>query len=816
MRSNHTDLFHECLEELFQQALEIDEEARAAFLDEACRGDEAMRNAVVELLRASARAEQNTHWNEPAIVHEARSTASRNDAAALERYRLLERVGTGGMGVVYKAVRADDAFSKLVAVKIVHDGATGETDDEGGPRRFRQERQILAGLEHPNIARLLDGGSTDHGQPFLVMEYVDGVPIDQYVQERKPPLAELLRLFRKICSAVSYAHRCLVVHRDLKPGNILVTCDGEPKLLDFGIAKLLHEPAARTNTGAMTPEYASPEQVRGEPITTASDIYSLGVLLYELLSGRRPHSHAAGAMELARAIGTEAAEPLTARDGKRFDADIENIVRMAMRKEPERRYASVEQFSEDMRRYIEGYPVAARPDTRWYRWKKFVGRNKIPVLAMTLFVLTLLGGIAATARQAHLANRRFNDVRKLANSVLFEFYDSIQGIPGTLAARQLFVKRALQYLDSLASEAGGDKSLRKELSVAYDRVGSLTFDVRSALDAHRKALAINESLSNSEPSNKSYRQQLSLSYGFVANALKEMGDSPASLEHFRTSAAILESLTAADPNKQEYRFNLAEAYDWVGIMLARLGQDDSASKYHFKALALRGPLVEADPGNIEYRRALMTSYLYIADRLTAQNNDRKALDYIHLASQISEALTAAHPAHVAYRRDSWLVNERLARSLDHFGDSAGALEIYRQALTLIEQLSRSDPGDQGNRRCLAATYLAFAQLLDKMHRTGDALVRFDKAIELSRALLAADPSKTEARLDLASAYSHRGNLFLNAGDLTKAADDLNAARLGFEAESRRDPKNVEIQRAEAEVDANLGRLRARTRLATRS
>ena len=245
--------------------------ARQDFLAKACGADERLREAVGELLHASTEAESNPIWKETAIRHEARFLAAGNDATTLERYRLLERIGAGGMGVVYKAVRADDEFSKLVAVKIVQDS------DPATAARMRQERQILAGLEHPNIARLLDGGTTADGRPFLVMEFVQGVAIDRYVKERQPAVREILELFRGICQAVSYAHRNLIVHRDLKPGNILVTAEGQPKLLDFGIAKLLDGTAQRTKTGAaaMTPEYASPEQVLGAPITTASDIYSL-------------------------------------------------------------------------------------------------------------------------------------------------------------------------------------------------------------------------------------------------------------------------------------------------------------------------------------------------------------------------------------------------------------------------------------------------------------------------------------------------------------------------------------------------------------
>ena len=254
------------MEELFQRAWDLTAGARGAFLAAQCGGDERLRHAVEELLAASAEAESLALWKEPAMEDEARRMAAGPEESdgALERYRLLEQIGEGGMGVVYKALRADDTFWKLVAVKIVAQGM----GDEARLRRFRRERQILAGLEHPHIARLLDGGTTADGRPFLVMEYVDGKPITTYLAENKPSLRATLQLFRTICSAVSYAHRNLVVHRDLKPGNILVTGDGTPMLLDFGIARLVGgegEEAARTIEGAMTPEYASPEQIEAQP-----------------------------------------------------------------------------------------------------------------------------------------------------------------------------------------------------------------------------------------------------------------------------------------------------------------------------------------------------------------------------------------------------------------------------------------------------------------------------------------------------------------------------------------------------------------------
>ena len=345
------------VESLFLKAIEIPADDRDRFLDKACQ---AMRNACE---KSETRDFASDAPNAPLL--------SANDAAPdmagrrIGVYRLVRMLGHGGMGSVYLAVRDDEQFHKEVAIKLLKRGM--DTDFMLG--RFRQERQILANLEHPFIARLLDGGATDDGLPFFVLEYVDGLPITKYCTEKNLNLNERLRLFRLVCEAVQHAHQNLVVHRDLKPGNILITKEGIPKLLDFGIAKLIDPTGGsklptltRRDLRMMTPAYASPEQARGLPINTATDIYSLGAVLYELLSGQRPHRFKTESPdEIERVIcEVEPEKPSVAAANRRLAGDLDNIILTAMRKEPQRRYASVVEFSEDIRRHMEGLPVTAR------------------------------------------------------------------------------------------------------------------------------------------------------------------------------------------------------------------------------------------------------------------------------------------------------------------------------------------------------------------------------------------------------------------------------------------------------------------------
>jgi serine/threonine protein kinase len=471
---------------------QADGKERAAFLENACRDDTSLRREVESLL-----AQPEDEFE--SVSQMIGSTSSKGEAGRrVGAYELARELGRGGMGAVWLAHRADQQFEKVVAIKLLKRG----TDTDEVLRRFQFERQILARLEHPNIARLLDGGMTDDGLPYFVMEYVDGKPLTDFCTSAALTLEERLRLFLKICAAVQFAHQNLVVHRDLKPGNILVTEDCEPKLLDFGIAKLLEsddETLAVTMAEhqRLTPAYASPEQVRGEPITTVSDIYSLGTLLYEILTGQNAHRFSTSRpppTELLRVVAEQepirpsaaTADPATKR---RLRGDLDNIILKALRKEPARRYAGMGSFAEDIRRYLENRPVTARNTTPWYRAGKFIQRNKTASAAAALILVTLLAGIVATTYEMQVARkerkraeRRFNEVRGIANSLMLELHDAIKNLPGAMAARQLVIQRALQYLDSLAGEPGADLSLKSELAKAYEKVGELQKPERCAQD----------------------------------------------------------------------------------------------------------------------------------------------------------------------------------------------------------------------------------------------------------------------------------------------------------------------------------------------
>lgn len=426
------------IRQVFDGALERPAKDRAAYLRVLCARDDELRQEVETLLRSHA---ESAEFLETPAVHLSQIISRTDDIGEYPQgyrvgpYQFERRIGRGGMGTVWLATRFDKEYKKQVAIKMVKRGM----DSQEILRRFRTERQVLANLDHPNIARLIDGGSTPDGLPYLVMEYVEGIPIDQYCEQRRSSISDRLQLFRAVCSAVHYAHQNLVVHRDIKTGNILVSADGIPKLLDFGIAKLLSRDGStldlaqtRPEMRPMTLDYASPEQVRGEPITTATDVYSLGVLLFRLLTGKMPYGanirsqaamqHAICEQEPLRPSALVLADEATAvpeatqkieamsesrikarkRLRKKLSGDLDNIILMALRKEPHRRYLSVEQFSEDIGRYLERRPVIARLDTPGYRFAKFVRRNPAGV-GISVVVGAALIFVAVVAERSQIA-----------------------------------------------------------------------------------------------------------------------------------------------------------------------------------------------------------------------------------------------------------------------------------------------------------------------------------------------------------------------------------------------------------------------------
>ena len=811
------------VKQIFSAVLELPGAQRAAFLAEHCAGDAELRAEVESLLQSHEAAERFIET--PALAMNATLLAGiptlsdadgQPEPSALGKrigaYEIVRELGEGGMGVVYLAVRADDQYRQHVAIKLIRQGFASDFL----VRRFRHERQILASLNHPNIARLFDGGTTEDGRPYLVMEYIEGEPIDAYCDAHQLPLANRLQLFLQVCAAVQFAHQNLIVHRDLKPGNILVTVDGTPKLLDFGIAKLLQDEAhsaaitqpdaTLTGMRLMTPGYASPEQVRDEAITTASDVYSLGCILYELLTGHRPyHVSSLSPQQIIQVICESQptrpsamvlrTENITGRGGtvgwiitpeqvskartdqpeklrQKLFGDLDNIVLFALRKEPSLRYASARELAEDLMRHLSGNPVLARPQTLTYRASRFFQRNSLAVVAALLLALTLLGGLGATLWQARVAQRerakaeqRFNDVRQLAHAVVFEMHDAIQNLPGSTPARALLVKRALEYLDNLSREAGQDRSLQQEMAAAYEKIAQVQGDpyranlgeTDGAVQSYQKALSLREALAQANPNDATARLELAECLDRLGWIIGSREGPKKGLELHQRSQALL----AALPDEPKVRAALARNLESIGQIHFAEGEYDQALERYRQSTDLVTALSQqsAVPDDqFKYRRALAIGKLNVAAVYSAQRQWPQAIETAREGIKLAEALATENPANALAQRDLTSHLNHLGDVLWYSGDTKTALDYYQQSLKLRRKLAAEDPQNAQLKRDVALCLSNAGYVLAEQGDARSAQSYYQEAFAIFETLLAANPDSAKEQQDLMRQQAFYGDV----------------------------------------------------------
>jgi eukaryotic-like serine/threonine-protein kinase len=837
--------------EIVDALMDCAPEELEARLKHECAGDDSLRLEVEKLL-AQDRPSSRFLEESPLAVLSSLPLDEEPDQLIgkhIGPYLITEEIGRGGMGAVYKAVRDDEQYQTAVAMKLIKRGM----DTDYILRRFRNERQILANLNHPNIARLLDGGATVEGLPYFVMEYVSGLPINEFANEKKLSTIERLNLFRTVCEAVQYAHQNLVIHRDLKPSNIMVTDDGTPKLLDFGIAKLVlsdgdeHAPdQTATALRVMTPEYASPEQVKGDLITTASDVYSLGVLLYELLTGERPYRFSSRRPdEVARVISevepirpssrTAITEPpeggppvgrshSAVNNLKALRGDLDNIVLMSLRKDPRRRYSSIAQFSEDIRRHLEALPVSARKDTFRYRTEKFVQRNKVAVMAASVVLVALIGGMATTLWQARVARseraraeRRFNDVRRLANSFMFEIHDEID--KGPLKAKELVVKKALEYLDSLSREGSSDIGLQREVATAYFRIATIQGggllsnlnDTKGALESHRKALAIRERLATFEPNNSEVLFELSASYDYTGELTSILLSKPAeALVYFRKAQALIEPLVAANPGRREFRRELASAYRGIAeasnnVSELSAGDRSSAKELHLKSAALYEALAAEDPTDLEVRRRMSSIYSSIGIRVNGEGKTAESVEYFRKALAMDQSLILADQSNISYRRGAAVALSNIGVALLKLGDKAGSLDHARNALALYQGLVAEDKNDANASKDLAIGYRNLGQVSADSGDAKAAAENYHKSIDIFTDLTTKNSANAYNTRQLALTCLRLSQLMSTTGDLSGAVNYASQAVGIVEKLNAADAKNLTVLRTLADSYSQLGK-----------
>jgi len=746
------------IEEVFEAALDLPPHERAAFVDRACSGHEALAGRVRALLAA--------HDRDEGVLEHGPPRPSPGEGATVTRYgpyRAVHPLGTGGMGEVYLAVR-EDAFMRRVALKVIRGGPWSETASE----RFETERQIMASLNHPNIAQLLDGGVTDDGVPYLAMEYVDGLAVTAYCDREGLGVAERLELFRRICSAVHHAHQNLVIHRDLKPSNILVTPAGEPKLLDFGIAKLLQpgstrlgHPVTRPNMRALTPEYASPEQLRGEPLTTASDVFSLGILLYELLTGGHPFAGSATTpsdlvksvcerdpVRPSQAVAAGAKEdPLEARRVRavrgtsahrlaaRLRGDLDVIVMMALRKEPGRRYASVEQMSEDIRRHLLREPVLAYGEGRAYRLRKFLKRRRLEVVAAAAVLVSLLSGLAVATWQARRASeerdRATGALRRAEASAdflvgLFQSEDPRQVLADTLSARTM-LERGLERAEALDAYPELRGRLRTVVGRAYRSLGAY-----DRADEVLRAAARDLQTAGDGSSDSEIARAEGAALAELADLRSVTGRYDEALGFAREARGVrVRRLGPEDPD-------VAGSLLQIGSILVYLGDLDAADSLTEAAVQLRRQALGDDDPMVTNAIEALASLA----RRRGEIDEAEALlgEVVVRRRNLEGADSPAH-ASALVRLADLLAQERRAYT--------EAEALYRRALLIL------DPSAPET----ATTMAGLAEALAAQGRWAEARNLYDGAVDLRVSLYGVDGVPVADLLD------GKGVVLLGAGDL---------------------------------------------------
>jgi eukaryotic-like serine/threonine-protein kinase len=735
--------------------LESDAGERTATLDRLCRGDLDLRREVEALLAFENRADAVLS---PIVEPGAAMRVELPPPAAIGPYRVLREIGHGGMGVVYLGERADGQYRKQVAIKLITSGR----QDARTERRFRRERQILAQLEHPGIARMLDGGSTEEGQPYFIMEYIEGQGLLEYCDSRHLAVAERIRLFLQVCDAVAYAHRQLIVHRDLKPGNILVTAQGEPKLLDFGLGQVLEadtdaEEITQAGFPMMTPAYASPEQARGEPYTVLSDVYSLGVILYELLAGRRPYKVPTGSyLELARVISEQ--EPVAlgqaAADApadsaelrsstpdrlrRSLTGDLERIVGKALAKDARQRYGGVPELADDLVRHLDGRPVKARPATLWYRTAKLVRRHRVLIPSAAAALVLILGFAATTWWEARRAERRFQQVRSLAHSVMFELDDAIAKLPGSTSAQALLVAHALQYLQSLSREAGSDSTLQWEVALGYERVAKVQGyvgeanlgNLPKALENFQKSEQILRQLAARLPANRKIHHDLFRVSNELATSYGTNGQGEKAMLIVRQNLAQAETGFRDNPTDGIAIEDLMAANYTLADELTSQQKYDQAIPLRQRGIELAHQLLQAEPGGPEAQRSLALAEKKLGALLGVTRRYQECRDEYEKARLIDEQLSARNPTNMRAKMDLSFDYSDLGWVLAHMNADTEALASHRRALALREEAARADPGDVRAAHTMATSTARISTQLVKMGNLDEALTTGERAVTL--------------------------------------------------------------------------------------
>ncbi|MEK8033858.1 protein kinase [Ideonella sp. DXS29W] len=795
------------IKRLLADALEQPADLRQAYVADQA-GDDAELLAELNALLAAAEPSRSLLDEPPAelALDALEAIDEQNTRPWLGRrlgaFRLVSLIAQGGMGQVYLGERADGQYEQQVAVKLMRQSLF----DPAQVERFKAERQILASLDHPNLAKVLDGGITEEGLPYFVMERVVGAPIDEYARRHQLDVPARLALFRTVCAVVHYAHQKGVVHRDLKPANILVTEQGVVKLVDFGIAKRVDEPAAEataTRLRVMTLSYASPEQVRGEPVTPASDVYSLGVVLYRLLTESSPYPGDATQSDftLSQAIcDTEptppsdvASLPWAAR--QRLRGDLDAVVMMALRKQASHRYASVEQLSDDLFRHLEGLPVQARRGAWSYRASRFVVRHRAAMGAAVVANLALVLGLSLAAyegiearRQKERAEAHFASVRALANMLVFDVHRAIEQLPGSTPARQLIVKNALTYLERLSAEARDDAQLKVELATGYRQIGDIQGgpfgsnlgDPKGARASYERGLALLDPLL-AEPlpptTAAAVSAEIARTARMLAAVLASQGDSKAARAQAEHGVEVTRRRLAVDPTDQTAARNLATLMGVLAQIHLFAGDEAAFKPTIEEAIRLLEQQHRLTPDDVSIGGNLASMYGMRAQQLQQvpgmPETAQAALADLKRSAEVLETLLKAHPDATIVKANLAVVHDHTGYALRELDRIDEAVAAYQRAVAVLQPMVEKDPDNV----MLRIDYGTFnGELSNALVEAG----RAAPAVEASRlALEAFDRVPEEARSNVVTLRDHGMTHLFMADALqlrAKSAGSPSAAR----------------------------------------
>jgi len=716
------------IQDIFQAALDLPLSERGEYVARACGGDEDLRSEVSSLL-ANDRDDTRTLHSLVASDLKGLAEAASSPEIGLRvgPYRLVRELDSGGMGIVYLAVRSDEQYFQIVAVKMVRKGM----ESPALLQRFRAERQILATLTHPNIGAILDGGETEDGRPYIVMEYVEGQPITQASETRGLPIRQRIELFRSVCSAVHYAHQKLVIHRDIKPSNVMVTSEGVVKLIDFGISKplapeLIPGELVPTEGGQrlFTPDYASPEQLLGQTLTTATDIYSLGVLLFELLTGSRPYTLRDLSPGVAERIVCEqenrkpsSVREISKRTRKDLAGDLDTIVLKAMDKDPSRRYPSANDLNEDLIRFLEGKPILAKRATPIYRLSKFVARHRTASLMAGVAFIVLASSILFTCMQSRAADARLRQVQTLADSAISAMTEKLQQSSASVELQASLFRSTIAYLNQLRQSSENDPRLLLNLSKAYGRVGDLEGSPFVA------------SLGNSENAITSYREAL------------------------RTAIAAHARLPA-----EETSVAVIEAYQQLGLIESFAGNMQEALGHYERCLTVAREFWEQKPEDPVRQQLLANNYAGLGFAQLNNLETDKAVESFRAGLQV----LGPEPNGLAdHDRTLVALYGRMGNALNELGSNAQAIASFQKAIPIAEDLARKFPSTRAKRSVFAwhvniVGALAGRETLNT-GQAQQAQIYARKALAIAEALVASDTTNIQARHDLAYAYIRMGD-----------------------------------------------------------